>query len=240
MKKRLLLLPYLMLTLVACQAQTAGEIVDKYIEAMGGLEKINSIKSVSADFALKEINAEIPGQLTVVEGSAYKVELSVSGRKIIECYTQDGGWVLNSLWYTGLKKLSESENNLMKDKLHIQPLALYRQRGGTLELVGKEGNNYIIMYTQPDGIEVSYLIDSKTYYIYKETRFVKKDGALTELSAVIFEDYRKTPEGYMMAYTQHVSGVTGPPLLTFVVKNIVFNQTIDNKIFNYGNQRSDL
>lgn len=127
----------------------------------------------------------------------------------------------------------------MKDKLYIHPLALYKQRGGTLKLVGKEDDNYIILYTNPDGIEARYLIDSKTYYIHKETRYVKKDGVLTELSTTIFEDYRKTPEGYCVAYTQHISGVTGPPLLTFVVKNIVFNNSVNNNIFDYGNQEAD-
>jgi|GEM_PF-7067788 len=222
-----------------CNSQTATDIVERYIEVSGGRNLWNSVKTVTADFAIKDETSEWPGHLVVVEGEAYKLEYTLLGRKSIECYTRHSGWVLNALWYLGLRELPAEEQTVLRDKLYIQPLIRYKESGATLKLLGKEENDYMIRYTDSSGTQALYQIDATTGYLHKETRYVQKNGAVTTLSMTIFDNYRKSPEGYAIAYTQYVSGVTGPPLLTVIVRDVKFNQPVDMNIFTFGHSADD-
>lgn len=222
-----------------CRSQTATDIVEKYIEVSGGRDLWKALRTVTADFVIKDETADWPGHLVVVEGQGYKLEYTLLGRKSIECYTRDSGWVLNALWYLGLRTLPAKEQIVLRDKLYIQPLVHYKESGATLKLLGKEDNDYMIQYTDTSGFQVLYQIDATTGYLHQETRYVQKNGAVTTLSTTIFENYRKSPEGYAIAYTQHVSGVTGPPLLTVIVKDVKFNLPVDMKIFAFGHSADE-
>lgn len=232
-KNLLLLLSFV--SAMACKAQTADEIITRHINALGGKEKLKSLRSVHLAFALQEQGAETPGDLTILYNKGYKIELMVVGIKIIECYTDKEGWVLNSLWYTGLTKLTDNENLLQKDKIDAGGALLdYKQKGSTVLLQAKEENNFRILLTTKEGTEIEYLIDPATYYIMKETRYVKKAGVLNVISTVQFAGYKKSPEGYVYPSAFYASGSSGPPLLPFVVKNVSVNQPVDTKIFAMG------
>ena len=53
---------------VGAYAQTVDEIVDKHVAALGGMDKINSVKTVVTDRSLAVQGMEIPSVTTLIVG----------------------------------------------------------------------------------------------------------------------------------------------------------------------------
>ena len=82
---------------INASAQTADEIINKYIDAMGGKEKISQIKTVYIEGEMDIMGNKAPSLTYIVNGKGYKSEVDFNGAKIISVYTDKGGWTLNPM-----------------------------------------------------------------------------------------------------------------------------------------------
>src|SRR5688572_7149153 len=79
------------------QAQTADEIVNKHIDAIGGKDKINGIKTVYTEYDMDVMGQQAPGVTYVLNGKGYRNEMDFGGQKIIQVVTDKGGWGINPM-----------------------------------------------------------------------------------------------------------------------------------------------
>src|SRR5689334_11766414 len=77
------------------KAQTADEIIAKYIDAIRGKDKINPINSVRMETVISANGADASGAITVVNGKGYRNESDWGGQKVIQVYTDKSGWAQN-------------------------------------------------------------------------------------------------------------------------------------------------
>jgi hypothetical protein len=77
-------------------------------------------------------------------------------------------------------------------------------------------------------MEVSYFVNSNSFYIVKEVVKMNADGQDFEI-AWVRSDYRKTSEGFIMPYATELTipGIT----INFTVKKIEINKAIDAVVF---------
>jgi hypothetical protein len=79
------------LSITTVRAQTADEIVGKYIDAMGGKAVINGIKTLYTESTIAVMGMEVNNAISIVNGKGFKSEADFNGAKIIQVVTDTSG-----------------------------------------------------------------------------------------------------------------------------------------------------
>jgi hypothetical protein len=217
------------MTSVAGLAQSADEIVAKHLEALGGKEKISQIKSVYQESTMNIMGNEAPNTTYILDGVGFKTEIDMGGQKIVQAYTDKGGWSINPMTgATDPQPIPEEQFKASKGQIYTGgPLYNYAERGNKVEYAGKDGNNHKLKVTS-NGIESTYFIDGSTYLISKAVAKANMQGQDVEITTS-FSDYKKTDFGFVMPYAMEVD--FGGFQMSSAVKKIEINKEIDPKIF---------
>jgi outer membrane lipoprotein-sorting protein len=232
--KFILLIFLLMPALSFMQAQTVEEIISKHTLAMGGKDIIEKINTMSVESSTQVMGNDLPTITTIVNGKAYKNESDMNGQKIVQCYTEKGGWSMNPMNGGAIETMPV--NQYKAGKLQVQvggPLFNYGAKGNKIELLGKEkvGNAeaYKLKVLTKDSVEISYFIDTASYYIIQTIQTSDMMGQEVKLITSL-SDYRKTDIGYVMPFAMDMS--FGDQFsLNIAIKKVEFNKTIDPSIF---------
>ena len=213
------------------RAQTADEIVNKYVDAIGGKDKLDQIKTVYIENTVQVMGNEGPSTTSIVNGVGYRMESDVNGQKMIQVFTDKGGWQINPfMGATTPQPIPDEMYKQSKGQLYVTgPLYNYAAKGNKVELLGKEGNAYKLKITNTDSLETIAYVDATTYYLTKITRSSNFMGQIMEL-AITFSNFKKSDMGIVFPYTTEIS-YGGQFTITNNVNKIELNKTIDPSIF---------
>jgi hypothetical protein len=215
----------------AATSPTADEIVGKYVAAIGGKDAIAKVKSLYMENSMTIMGGENPSTTTIVDGVGFKSETEFNGSKIVQCFTDKGGWTINPMAGAATATpMPDDVYNAGKAQIKVGgALYDYAAQGSKVELLGKEGAAYKIKLTSKEKVESVYLIDSTSYLVTSVTSKGKmQDQDVTITTAL--SDYRKTELGYMIPYAIAVD-FGGQFQLLINVKKVELNKTIDPAIF---------
>jgi outer membrane lipoprotein-sorting protein len=224
-----------LVSMLSIQAQTADEIITKHINAIGGKDKINGVKTITLESTLEVMGNEAPSSTIIVNGKGYKSETDFNGQKIINVITDKGGWMLNPMMgQSAPEALPADQAKAGQGQLQIGgPLFDYAAKGNKVELLGKEDVNGVsahkIKVTTKDSVESTYFIDPTTFYILKAVNKSNAPGQEGE-TTVTFSNYQKTDFGYVFPMAQVITlpqGIT----LSITHKKIEINKEVDPKVF---------
>jgi len=201
---------------VAVKAQTADEIVAKHIEALGGKEKLLSIKSIYMEgVAVMGNGTEIDTKTWQVKDKLYRQEISFGMGNVVVIVTPTKGWRSDPRNGGAFAAIPDSMVKNMQTQLDpAGPLVDYAAKGSKIELLGKDtvGGKacYKLKLTYAAGNYVTYYIDAQSYYVL---RVARKGGGMmgggggggrrdpnAEFN-IDFGDYQKTPDGYIFPFT---------------------------------------
>jgi hypothetical protein len=227
---KFLLLAAFALSSFISRAQTADEIIDKYLIAIGGKEKWRQVKSMIIEGQIEVQGVEIPFTQTAIRNVGVRVDAEFQGQKIIDITTPKAGWSQNPLaGKTTLQPLSEEELKDKLDELEIQDEFVdYKERGSTVEYLGKDeedGNEYHkIKLTTKNEKETTYFFDLKTNLIYKEESVTKQQGQEMKVISKNL-NYQTTDFGIKIPFKSDMG------MMVNVLKKVTINPTIDESIF---------
>lgn len=212
------------------QAQTADEIIEKYITAIGGKEKWKQVKSMKVNGFIEVQGIKINFTQQAIHNVGVRVDAEFQGQKIIDITTPTKGWSQNPFGgRSSLQPISEEELKQKLDELDIQDEFIdYAAKGSAVDFLGKDeedGNEfYKVKMTTKNNNESVYFFDVNTSLIYKEEKTVKQQGQEMKMVTKVF-DYKTIPFGIKIP---HKSEQMGQILVT---DKIEVNTTIDENIF---------
>jgi hypothetical protein len=214
-------------------AQTADQVIEKHITAIGGRDVLDKIKTQVIESDLSVMGSDLTSVSTLQVGLGYKNVANFNGQDIIQVITTTGGWMLNPLaGQTDPQPLPDDQVKAGQGALSIaSELYNYAAKGLKVELVGKEKlegvDTYKIKLVKKDGTNSFFYLDAEKYYILKRESVQKVNGEDFTTSA-IFSDYRKTDSGLVMAFnTINNQGFE----ITIIIRKVQFNVPVDPKIF---------
>jgi hypothetical protein len=171
MRRVLLILAALLLLAVSASAQTAEEILAKYVKTIGGAEKIQAVKTLRRagkfsggggfEAAILEENKR---------ANLVRQEFSLQGLTAVNAYDGKTGWKIEP--WQGKKDaepLGEEEmKQILEDSDFDGPLINYQQKGNKVEFVGMEPvegtDAFKLKVTLANG-DVRYYYMDTDYYV---------------------------------------------------------------------------
>jgi hypothetical protein len=215
----------------AAKAQSADDIVNKHIEAKGGIENWKKVKSMKMVGTVNANGQEIEMTLTRVQDKAFRMDMTVAGMANYQIVTAKEGWQYFPIGgQTKPEAMTADEVKQSADDLDIQgPLINYKEKGNTITFLGKddvEGTEcYKLKVIYKSGKEVTMCFDASNYYLIRQTEKEKMNGKEVE-QITSFSNYKKLPEGVLVPMTMG-SSMGGD--MTF--KTVEINPAIDESIF---------
>jgi len=214
-------------------SQTADEIVAKHIEAIGGKDKLSSIKSIKMESTMNMMGNDAPNTAYILDGKGYRNEMEMMGQKMVQVITDKGGWMINPMQgSTDPQELPADQLKTLAGRFYIVPLLNYQDKGTTLELQGKakvgDADNWKIKVTDKAANIVTYYIDAKTYYITQQESSGEMMGNTVTVT-VNYSDYKKTDSGWVVPYATDIN--MGQFSIASKLNKIEVNPTIDPALF---------
>ena len=209
---------------------TADEVVNKYLDALGGRDAIGKIKTMSVEGTMQVMGGEAPTTTITVDGVGTKQESEFNGTKIISCYTDKGGWAVNPMaGAPDPTPMPDDQYSSGKAGIYIGgPLYNYADKGSAIELASKDDKAYTIKLTTKEKVKYTFVIDVKTNLVDTMTMEAQIQGQPMTIMAS-YSDYRKTETGFMVPYSIGLD--LGQLQLSITVKKVELNKTIDPAIF---------
>lgn len=175
---KLLLIAFTVTAFAQVNAQTADEIVNNYLEAIGGKENLAKIKSIKMIGKVNAQGMEIPIEaVNTSDGSAY-VQIDFQGQKMKQLVTNGTkAWSMNMM----AQKMEEMPSDM--SKIIIQefkdfPNAFvnYKDKGYKIELQGKEPQEgtecFKVKLTKGDMTIDGEVIPNVSFYYFDAENFV--------------------------------------------------------------------
>ncbi|MBP7344988.1 MAG: hypothetical protein RL135_2111 [Bacteroidota bacterium] len=230
MKKILLSVLVVFAAVASLSAQTADEVINKYVTAIGGADKWSKIQSLKVEGQIEVQGLAIPFTMQAVHMKGMRVDAEFQGNKIIDITTPTKGWSQNPLMgKSSLEAITPEELKSKLDELDVQDeFVNYKEKGSTVEFLGKEeeeGTSYNkVKLTTKNGNEKTYYFDLVTNLIYKEETTTKQQGQEVK-SSVKYLDYKTLENGIKMAFKSDMG------MMMIVTNKVTINPTIDETIF---------
>ena len=242
--KNIVLFVLFILALVFFQfatAQSVDEIINQYVNARGGIDKLNSVQSVSMEGTRQMMGSEVQVKVTKVEGKLFRTDFEFGGNAGYTIVTPEEGWSFIPMRSDKPSEIPAPVLKSMQSQLDISgPLVNYKAKGYQAVLKGKENINgaeaYNIQLTSADGKIVTYYIDTSTSLLAQVRQMSeagRNGGGQPKEMIIDFKDYIDV-DGIKFPQTITTEGEgMGAGAMTF--DKIEINVPVDEKMYKPSN-----
>jgi hypothetical protein len=220
---------------VTLSAQTADEIVDKHITAMGGADKLSKLKSVKVTANMEVMNMQMPVTTTIVQDRGFRTETTAQGMTIVQAIDGKKGWMINPM--TGQNKataLPDEQVQSLSSQTDLTGLYNYKAKGYVLSMDGEAdlagAKVYKVTMTLKNGVKQVNYISKDTYYILKIEASVPVNGQNVTTDNVQ-SDFKQV-DGITFPFSSEVSTSAMPGMkMVNKITAVEVNPKIDDTIF---------
>lgn len=215
-------------------SQTADELVDKHITAIGGKDAWQKVNSVKQEGNLQVQGADVAVAITVLHGKGMRQDISAMGMTGYQIMTPAAGW--SYMPFQGQTKPEPVTAEMLQegaDSYDAQGSLLnYKEKGHTVEYLGKEDIDgmeaYKLRVTHKSGKTETLYLDPSSYYITRMIVKQKANGQEMDVTTNL-SNYKKLPEGIVVPMS------LGLPVGELTITKVEVNPPVDEKIFKPDN-----
>jgi outer membrane lipoprotein-sorting protein len=245
MKLKSVLTMAAMIFFVAANAQTADEIIAKYFENTGGLDKWKAVQGVKMTAKVNQQGMDIPLELVFMKDGRQMTKITIQGKEV-----KQGVFDGTTLWSTNFmnqkaeKSDAESTENLKANLGSDYPFVflMYKEKKFKLELLGKESvdgtetfklkmtKNPIKVDGKPEESVEFYYFDAENFVPLMVESEIKSGESKGMIAQSKFSDFQEV--GGLMIPFSWAQGAKGQPSgQPLVITNIELNPKIDQSAF---------
>lgn len=229
-----LTLPLAFLFCVQASAQTVDELIKKNIDAHGGVQKLKAVKSMKASGKITPQGLEIPITLQQKRPGMVRMDATFQGKSMVQAYDGTTAWKIDPFQGNpDPEKVAGDDLKDLEEQSDLDgPLVDYKQKGHTVELIGKEDMEgtpvYKLKLTLKNGDVRNIYIDAENYLELKVTSKRKTPGG--EIDVDQFMGNYKPVNGMMFAFSIDTK-VNGQSVNTITIDKIELDVPVDDALF---------
>jgi len=222
-------------------AQSADDIVEKYLTAIGGkaaLAKITS-RTMTGTITLSTPQGDVSGPVEIYSAvpnksrTVVKLDLSQFGvgqMTVDQRFDGTSGYVLDTL--QGNREITGGQLDNMKNNAFPTPLLNYKARGATVELAGSEKigerDAYVLLLKGQGGTLSRLFIDAGSYLPLKSIVKLEVPQIGEVEQTTEFSDYREV-DGIKVPFEVHANSAVQTSRI--VITKVEHNAKIDDAMF---------
>ena len=215
-------------------AQTVDEIIDTYLETIGGADAWKKVNSM--EFAGKSSmqGMDFPVTVTSARPNLQKVEINVQGKQIVEAYDGENAWAINPFMGSMEPQAkTEEESKEAATNMFEDDLIDYKQKGHTLTLEGKEESEgtdcFKVKMVKADGEEMYHFFDTELYIPVMTRTFAKMGPMKGQAIETYVSDYDEV-DGLIVPFSieQKLGGQT---FMQMTAESVKFNIEVADEFF---------
>jgi hypothetical protein len=222
---------------LAVQAQTADEIITKYIAITGGKTAWANIRSAVSSGTYNYGGIEFPFEAWSKAPNLYKYKVSSNGKYFAQAYDGKQGWTIDGFKGEKTKTILEGKAaKAMANEADVElesPFINYKQKGSNITAEGNDTVGNVLCYKIKliqNATDTSTWFFSTADYSLLKKRAVAKNAELSHgLLDTYYSDYRDV-EGIKVPF-KTVSKIEDQTVLTVVIHKLQLNVPIANEAF---------
>lgn len=229
-------------------SQTADEIIDTYIENIGGADALNALNGIQINASANAQGMEIPITIIQLKNGKSLMKIELQGKEMVQmAFDGETAWAHNFMNMQAEKSDSETTENIKRELNDFPDSFLnYKDKGYTVEKMDNdtyEGTEcFKLKLTKKpqlvDGVDVEnvviYYFDTENFVPIATETEIKSGPGKGMIANTVFSDYQEVGGIYFpFSMTQ---GVKGQPGQTITVDSIILNPEIKDSIFTFPSE----
>jgi hypothetical protein len=217
---------------VTVKAQTADEIVNKYLEVTGGVAKLKTVQTVIMEGSMSAQGMDIVVKSFAKNNYGLRQNFEVMGMSNYTIMRKDSGWsFIPVMGQQAPEPITADALKLTENNLDIQGSFIdYKAKGHSIEYVGKEDVDgtecHVVKINYKNGESATYYFDPATGYAIQTKAKANVNGQEMEMVTKM-SNYTKNADGFVFPMTIEGGGMPGILTLT----KVEINKPVDEAIF---------
>lgn len=227
------------------QAQTADEIISKYIANTGGLDAWKNLKGIRMKAKVDAQGMTIPLEIVQMSDGRSLTKFELQGKEMIQdAFDGETSWGMNFMTMKAEKSDAEQTENVKRQSKDF-PMALidYKEKGYVVELLGKETAEGVSCFKlkvtkKPllhDGKEEAniefYYFDAENFIPIMTESEITSGEMKGQISQTVMSDYQEVNGLYFpYSITSRIKDGQGQ---TLVITGIELNPAVDDAMFKF-------
>lgn len=230
-----LLLSALLAVPAVAQDMTVDEIIAKNVETRGGMDALKAVKSARTSANISMGGMEMPLSIVFKRPQKIRVDMEIQGMKVVQAFDGETGWtVMPMMGSTEPSRMADDQLTQMKQQSDWDgPLVDYREKGHTVELVGKEDvegtEAYKLKVTMENGDESHFYLDTDHFLIFKQEGRTNMNGMEVNATTT-FSNYKEVGD-VVLAFSTEIVAEGAPTGIVFTVNEVELNIDVDDARF---------